>query len=137
VAGFTKPDLFKISVRALIQDGDKVLLAKEDYEGVWETPGGKLKEGESVFDCLKREVKEETGYDVYPEGVLDFVVGRKPGHNVSHLHLIFKCRLDYAKKAKTSEGVQTKWFTLKELKKMMDERQADWHDEKVFTQILK
>jgi hypothetical protein len=53
------------------------------------------------------------------------------------LHLIFKCRLDYAKKAKTSEGVQTKWFTLKELKKMMDERQADWHDEKVFTQILK
>jgi len=135
--GFIKPDLFKISVRALIQDGDKVLLAKEDYEGVWETPGGKLKEGESVFDCLKREVKEETGYEAFPEGILDFVVGRKPGYNVSHLHLIFKCRLNYEKKAKVKEGVKTKWFTLKELKKMIEDCQTDWHDEKVFTQILK
>ncbi len=140
MAGFVKPDLFKISVRALIQDSDKVLLAKKAFgerglRGVWETPGGKLKEGESVFDCLKREVEEETGYEAHPEEILDFVVGRKPEHNVSRLHLIFKCRLDYGKKAKIKEGVKIKCFTLKELKKMVEERQTDWHDEKVFTQI--
>lgn len=129
-------DLFKISIRALIQDGDKVLLANEDYEGTWETPGGRLKRGESIIECLKREAREKTGFEVYPEGVIDFAAGKKPGSNLNALHIIFKCKLDYSKKMKRAEGVRTKWFSLKELKKLVDDRQTDWHDERVFNQLV-
>lgn len=32
--------------------------------GLFEIPAGKIREFESIFDCLRREIKEETGLDV-------------------------------------------------------------------------
>jgi 8-oxo-dGTP pyrophosphatase MutT (NUDIX family) len=36
----------------------------EDLASLIEIPAGKMRAGESVFSCLRREVKEETGLDV-------------------------------------------------------------------------
>ncbi len=30
----------------------------------WEFPGGKLEEGENVFECIKREIKEEINIEI-------------------------------------------------------------------------
>ena len=42
---------------------NKILLGKRHsngpYPGIWEFPGGKLEEGESLEECLHREWKEE------------------------------------------------------------------------------
>lgn len=40
--------------------------AKPDdrYHGFWEIPGGRIRRGESVEACLRREVREETGLEV-------------------------------------------------------------------------
>lgn len=46
---------------ALIARGDKILLIHESKVDKYGLPGGKLEEGESLRDCLQRELKEELG----------------------------------------------------------------------------
>ena len=44
----------------LIKD-NKILLLKKFAKDYYEFPGGKVKERESLIDCLKRELEEEIG----------------------------------------------------------------------------
>ncbi len=53
------------STRAIIRDTHgRVLLVRRSDNAAWVMPAGTLELDESVLDCLKREVKEETGLDV-------------------------------------------------------------------------
>jgi 8-oxo-dGTP pyrophosphatase MutT (NUDIX family) len=53
------------AIRAIIQDGDgRVLLIKRRDNGRWAFPAGSVEIDESVYGCLVREVKEETGLTV-------------------------------------------------------------------------
>jgi len=130
-------ELYKLSVRALIQDekGGKFLLAHQEWEKAWETPGGRVREGESVLDAVRRHVREATGFGAYPEGVIEFAHGKKKDSKYSQLHIIFKVRLDSEKKGAPIEGVKTKWFSKADVKKLVDSREAEWHDERVFDKI--
>lgn len=58
-------------IAALIQDEKgRVLIGRYPYNhdkpfpGSWDLPAGKLKENETLEECLIREVKEETGFEV-------------------------------------------------------------------------
>ena len=59
-----KPEKIRIASRAIITDGDKILLSHELNTGVYLVPGGGLEQGESLEDCCKREIREETGYEI-------------------------------------------------------------------------
>ncbi len=56
-----------IVLGAIVEKDGKVLLAKRkkgiSMAGKWEFPGGKLEDGETEKECLKREIKEELGVD--------------------------------------------------------------------------
>ena len=59
-----------IAVKALIKKDDSYLILKniasgqnDEFSG-WETPGGRLEEGEELLSGLGREIKEETGLEV-------------------------------------------------------------------------
>ncbi|MEK7586101.1 MAG: NUDIX domain-containing protein [Patescibacteria group bacterium] len=44
----------------IIQDGKLLMLLGKGYKELW-TPGGKIDEGESDEECLRRELQEELG----------------------------------------------------------------------------
>jgi 8-oxo-dGTP diphosphatase len=44
--------------------GQEPDLPHKPYPLKWDIPGGKLEPHEDVADCLQREIKEETGYEV-------------------------------------------------------------------------
>ena len=51
--------------RAVIRDRDgRILFVRRSDNGAWVMPAGGLELGESILDCLKREVREETGLEV-------------------------------------------------------------------------
>ena len=65
-----------VGVGAVILDGDKILLEKrknEPSKGKWSVPGGLVELGESVEQAVIREVKEETGLEVYEPRLVDVV----------------------------------------------------------------
>ena len=58
----------RISVRAIVLDEDRLLCVRQTpannpnaENSYWNVPGGGLKEGESLTDCLRREIFEELG----------------------------------------------------------------------------
>jgi len=50
----------------LMTPDHKVLLVKGRHSGKWSFPKGHPNEGETGFDCARRETYEETGYTVSP-----------------------------------------------------------------------
>jgi len=67
------PDIIQVTA-AIIKKGNKVLIAKRKkgmhLGGLWEFPGGKIENGETPEDCLKRELKEEFDINVNIESYL-------------------------------------------------------------------
>jgi 8-oxo-dGTP diphosphatase len=50
---------FYVGIKAIIRDGDNVLLLKHAKKGFWDVPGGRIDGDESFHDTLKRELNEE------------------------------------------------------------------------------
>ena len=49
-------------VAAVIKDNNKIFATQRgygDFKGGWEFPGGKIEEGETPQEALKREIMEE------------------------------------------------------------------------------
>lgn len=67
MSGFS---LYRITVKAAIIDGDRVLLLRRGFrsgkakQGLWELAGGGVEKGESPDFSLRREVREETGLEL-------------------------------------------------------------------------
>ena len=61
-------------IASVIKKDGKFLIAqrgkKDALYGLWEFPGGKMEEGESEKECLKRELFEEFGIEVVVDNYL-------------------------------------------------------------------
>ncbi len=72
-------DLPNAASVALVRDG-KVLLIKrayDPYKGLWTLPGGRLEPGETIEQCVIREVAEEIGVTIRnPRLVMTQSLGR-------------------------------------------------------------
>ncbi len=65
--GKGKKPVIKVAAALILRKGE-VLLAKRHRDdaqgGLWEFPGGALEPGESLRECLAREIEEELGIQV-------------------------------------------------------------------------
>jgi 8-oxo-dGTP diphosphatase len=58
-----------VAAGILIDSEGRYLLGQrpegKPYAGYWEVPGGKVEQGETVFQALQRELQEELGIDIH------------------------------------------------------------------------
>ena len=82
----------------ITDDAGRLLLIQrghEPEEGRWSLPGGRVKPGESDWEAVAREVREETGLHVEPGTLIGAVERPAPGGAVFDIY-------DYA--ASVSDG---------------------------------
>lgn len=111
-------------VGALIERDGKILLVKETKAtviGKWSHPAGWLEVGENTLEAVKREVKEETGFDFEPKSILGIYLLVKDEAGVIHhpVKIIFLGDIFDKETAALADDVsETKWFTPEEIENM-------------------
>lgn len=116
-----------ICAAGIIVKNKKMLMTKRrdlrpEFNNKWEFPGGGVENGETFTQTLRREVKEETGYDTIkieqlPEIHTVTVEGKKENYQV-HL-VLYVCKIKSGKfKPADAETCGHGWFTYKNALKM-------------------
>ena len=103
-------------VAAIIVSADRKIFATQrgygDYKGWWEFPGGKIEEGESKEEALKREILEELACPISVERFFESIEYDYPKF---HLHMdCFLCSLE-GKEPSLIEHMSAKWLSVSEL----------------------
>lgn len=106
----------KVTAAVLKKEG-KYLIAKRKKNdilgGLWEFPGGKIEEGETAEECLKREIKEELNIIV---DVNELILSKIHKYPRGYFELIaFKVKY-ISGKIILNEHDDYKWVTYKQLK---------------------
>ena len=108
----------------IIRRGNKYLLTKriheeKRYHDKWQLPGGELEFGETMSECLKRELREEIGMEATPIKLLPKILTRTDGK--MHFILIsYLCKLDNPDTViqLNDEASEYGWYTYKEMQKL-------------------
>lgn len=113
-----KAKLRHVVVHCLCLKSNKILLVKR-AEGIleagkWGLPGGFLDQGENIFECAERELKEETGLDGKVKNL--FRINSSPNRmrDEGRNNVAFEFLMDAGEKTSEPDWEQTevKWFDL-------------------------
>ncbi len=111
------------TVGALILNGyGKIFLMKSyKWRGKYVMPGGHVELGETIEEALKREIKEETGLDVYGLRFIcmqEFIFDDAFWKRRHFIFLDYACKTDSDRAKLNSEGQEYGWFTINEALKL-------------------
>ena len=119
-----------IVVGGVLEKNGKYLLvqeAKKEIRGKWNLPAGMLDLNENVFEGAKREILEESRYDVELTGIAKIRNSMVAGD--SFIGIIFSTKIlkQHSGNSNKNEIMQTKWFSFDEIVGMRDElRSYEW-----------
>jgi 8-oxo-dGTP diphosphatase len=126
------PEAPIIGVGAVVIDGGRVLLVRRGHEplkGEWSLPGGALELGETLQQGVVREVLEETGLTVAPDGmveVLDRISQDELSGRIRYHYVLvdFLCRVTGGSLLGGSDAEEARWVTQEELHEQGEYRLA-------------
>ena len=106
----------RIGVAVIRNEQGQILIDRRRQEGLlgglWEFPGGKVEPGETVQDCIRREIREELGIEIEVGDRLIVV-----DHAYTHFRVtlnVYHCRL-ISGEPQPLECDQVLWVTLDEI----------------------
>ena len=113
---------FTIGIFGIIFDDKKrvLLCHRRDYD-LWNLPGGTLENGESPWDGVKREIKEETGLDAEIEILAG--VYSKPDKN--EIVFSFICKVIGGKITLNDEADKIEYFEIDKLPPKISQKQVE------------
>lgn len=111
-----------VIVSVCIKEEDKFIIIQEGIPkayGLWNLPGGKLDDNESIIEGALREGKEETGLDIEITGILAI---HRSLIDENIVRIIFNAKkisenINFDK----NEILDCKWITVEEMEKMEKE----------------
>ena len=116
-----------VNALALTRDG-KVLMVKQYRHGIGKTsmelPGGVAEEGESMEEAVRREMREETGYEF---GKLEYLgkISANPSttNNFMHMFLATEGEKTAEQELDETEELEVHLVTMPELKRLVRENE--------------
>ena len=116
----SSPPLLLVSAVALVDADDRILLARrpagKSMAGLWEFPGGKLRDGETPEAALIRELREELAIDTVESCLAPIAFA---SHTYDDFHLLmplFVCRV-WTGTPQPREGQELTWVRPRDMSK--------------------
>lgn len=113
---------FKIGVFGIVTNTEKEILLclRNDYN-IWNLPGGKLEKGESPWQGVIREIKEETGLNTE----IIRLVGIYSKPNKDEIVFCFECNILGGELTLNDEAKDIKYFSVDEIPKNTIQKQIE------------
>jgi len=98
-------------------EGKLFLMKSHKWKDKWVIPGGHIELGESIEEALKREIREETGLEIFDTVFVcmsEFVFGEDYWKKRHFIFLDYACKTKSEKVVLNEEGQEFVWVTPKE-----------------------
>lgn len=123
--GYATP---KVDIRAVVFEGDQILLVREKIDGAWALPGGWADIGYSPSEVAVKEVREESGFEVEPVrllAALDKKFHRHPPEPYHVYKLFIQCRIIGGQALSGLETSEVAFFDIDRLPELSAERNTE------------
>jgi ADP-ribose pyrophosphatase YjhB (NUDIX family) len=103
---------------ALVVKDGRVLLVKRaqaPFAGWWDVPGGYLEYDEHPEDAARRELREETGYEIRITGLVGVYPSQYDPEGQRTLDLIYLAEIVSGEERPASDALEIGWFAPDEL----------------------
>lgn len=128
----------KTDCRGVIFRDDKILLVKEIADGGWTLPGGWCDNGMTPSENVRREVWEESGFEVEVLKLLAVYDRNRQGHEPRYLFDIYKmfflCEITGGEAKTSNETSAVKFFGTDEIPELSLSRTLPCQIERFFEQ---
>jgi 8-oxo-dGTP pyrophosphatase MutT (NUDIX family) len=100
----------------VVNDKGAILLQRRADNDLWALPGGTMDVGETLRQTIVREVREETGLDIEPTGIVGIysdprhVIAYDDGEVRQEFSICFRTRLLGGQLGHDAESTDLRWF---------------------------